>query len=275
MTVVTRQPLSSVTTRGKATLGKATRSRIRVKSIEDASCAMSPLEVLQQLLGALPEALASEPRGQFVAPTPEQIAQYTIPLLALIPRTTDPASDLLPEQLTARNKFGVTLLHKACRFPNWILARHLAEAHPDLAQARDDLGRVPLHDACWNEKVDFGVVDMLIAADISALCAPDNRGHTPLCFAPEAAWPSWRAYLLGKRDVLRAALGAKEQPHVRKPTRVRAPKAAEPEQKSPLTDLRELPNYPFSSAAPAHAHHAHGSLAGLDHMIARSSGVLA
>ena len=126
----------------------------------------SPLQTLCELVGgerAARAAAAKHRCGRFVKPGPEDVAAYTTELLTATQTTRNPARDLDGRHLGARNKFGVTLLHKALRFPNWRAARHLLTVRPDLANARDDLGRAPLHDACWNEQLDWSAVDALLS----------------------------------------------------------------------------------------------------------------
>ena len=59
------------------------------------------------------------------------------------------------------------------------------------AAAFDDLGRAPLHDACWSATPDFALIDTLLAADATVLFRADSRGHCPLDFAPRDTWGSW------------------------------------------------------------------------------------
>lgn len=193
------------------TTGAGGRPKRRVRSSnfnsKETDAVVAPLELLQSFLGDIPSCggtcdLSRPFRRAFETPEKEQIDEYTIALLSLMAKCTNPSEELRASQLGARNKFGVTLLHKACRYPNWVLARFLCEQRPDLCLAVDDLGRNALHDACWNEKVDFDVIDLLVSQDAANLVTPDTRGHTPLCFAPEAAWPAWKKYLTSNRQFL-------------------------------------------------------------------------
>jgi len=171
----------------------------------------SPLQTLCELVGgerAARAAAAKHRCGRFVKPGPEDVAAYTTELLTATQTTRNPARDLDGQHLGARNKFGVTLLHKALRFPNWRAARHLLSVRPDLANARDDLGRAPLHDACWNEQLDWSAVDALLARDPCQLLCADNRGHTPLCYAPQCSWRAWAQFLQSRRGFLEWAFDA-------------------------------------------------------------------
>lgn len=158
---------------------------------------------------------------------------YTIPLLSAV--QSHDAAYLGAHDAGARNRFGVTLLHKACRYPSWEAARHLLARDETLARTRDDLGRVPLHDACWNETVDFAFVEQLLQLDVAALLTGDNRGHTPLCYVPASAWKLWRVWLTRRATALRAAFGADS------PALARAPQVA-------AVDTNKKMKAPFSSS---------------------------
>ena len=168
----------------------ATRSR----PTEDVA---NPLEVLTALLGGSTRAKELVVRaGPFQEVVAAEMQAYTIAVLGEVQNGA--VFHLDPKQLVARNKFGVTLLHKACRYPNWCSAQYIAERAPELCSSRDDLGRVPLHDACWNEHLDFDVIEMMLRLHPEALLSADHRGHTPLCYAPRKAWPQWNAFITGR-----------------------------------------------------------------------------
>ena len=82
-----------------------------------------------------------------------------------------------------------------------VLAARVRRARAD---AFDDLGRAPLHDACWLSKPDFALVDALVAAAPAVLFRRDSRGHAPLNFAPRATWELC-ARFLDRSRVVRAA----------------------------------------------------------------------
>ncbi|KAH8068083.1 hypothetical protein JL721_7033 [Aureococcus anophagefferens] len=121
-------------------------------------------------------------------------------MLTLVQTCRDPAAHLPGRNLAARNKFGVTLLHKSLRYPNWSTPPLMMAADASLALYKDDLGRIPLHDACWNETLDFDVIVQLLEFDWTALVCYDARGHTPLCYAPRCSWAAWAAFFEAQRD---------------------------------------------------------------------------
>lgn len=180
-------------------------STFRTKPPPPRPSAPAPLDVLCNLLGGRDAASAravSLLDGVVRQPSIDETSGYTVALLNTIQNcTSDEQLGCIP--IAARNKFGVTLLHKACRYPNWIAARFIATRQRHLVTSCDDLGRLPLHDACWNEKIDFDVIDLLVAQTPASLLAPDNRGHTPLCYVPRRLWPSWNEFIHSKRHLFR------------------------------------------------------------------------
>lgn len=165
--------------------------------------AAPPLDLLYGIIGGEARArkcLAARGRAAYRVPKREEVAGYTIPMLTLVQTCRDPAAHLPGRNLAARNKFGVTLLHKSLRYPNWSTSSFMMAADASLALYKDDLGRIPLHDACWNETLDFDVIVQLLEFDWTALVCYDARGHTPLCYAPRCSWAAWAAFFEAQRD---------------------------------------------------------------------------
>lgn len=183
----------------------------------------APLERFYEMLGsrdaaqARARAAALAQEVAFTEATKRETAGYTVASLQTIQNCAS-EDDLRALVIDARNKFGVSLLHKACRYPNWLAARYIAKTHATLSRQADDLGRLPLHDACWNDNINFAVVDVLIDQEPLALLAPDNRGHTPLCYIPKKMWKSWNDFLDSRKPKLVKAFGVAEQPTPRLPT---------------------------------------------------------
>lgn len=180
---------------------------------------IAPLDVLCGLLGGRDTARARAHTlldGVVYQPSIDETSGYTVALLNTIQNcTSDEQLGCIP--IAARNKFGVTLLHKACRYPNWIAARFIATRQRHLITSSDDLGRLPLHDACWNEKIDFDVIELLVAQAPASLLAPDNRGHTPLCYVPRKLWPSWNEFVHSKRHLFRTTFFGDSAPFMEAP----------------------------------------------------------
>lgn len=205
---------------------------------------LAPLELLCSMVGGEERAksfAARNLRAAFRQPMPSEIAAYTIPLLAMVQTTPSPEVDLAGAELGARNKFGVTLLHKTLRYPNWASSKYLMTRCPDLCASRDDLGRVPLHDACWNEALDFETIDLLLRADPCQLACADNRGHTPLCYAPRSSWAQWAKFLEARREFFQAAFdGAVPDPDAL-PTPASALVGLAPALPPPVVSSEDLP----------------------------------
>jgi hypothetical protein len=65
-------------------------------------------------------------------------------------------------------------------------------------QVRDDYGRNPMHDACWNAQPNFEVVDMILDICPDLLYIKDRRGFTPLAYARKEDWGKWKSYFSKK-----------------------------------------------------------------------------
>lgn len=94
------------------------------------------------------------------------------------------------------NRFGESLLHTACRrgFTE-IVSFFIHEANVT-PRVRDDMGRTPMHDACWSSTApNHDVMKMLIASAPEMLLSKDRRGHSPFDYARREHWPSWVGFL--------------------------------------------------------------------------------
>ena len=100
--------------------------------------------------------------------------------------------------MQASNRFGETMLHTSCRrgFTNMVsFFLHEAKISP---RVRDDMGRTPMHDACWSSSAPkdmFDMVKILIKAAPEMLLSIDKRGHSPFDYARREFWPQWVAFL--------------------------------------------------------------------------------
>lgn len=66
----------------------------------------------------------------------------------------------------------------------------------------DDLGRNPIHDACWTHKPNFELIKLLVVACPDLLYIADNRGFTPLDYVGKGCWREWRRFLNDHQDVI-------------------------------------------------------------------------
>jgi hypothetical protein len=65
-----------------------------------------------------------------------------------------------------------------------------------LFHKKDDVGRTPLHNACWtNNFPSFNTVELLLEKDVFLMQLTDSRGYTPLAYVREEHWPQWKEFL--------------------------------------------------------------------------------
>ncbi|EGB03946.1 hypothetical protein AURANDRAFT_67625 [Aureococcus anophagefferens] len=191
----------------------------------------------------------------FQKPQPEQVAGYTLAAMDAVRNGTwTPAVG----RADAANKFGVTVLHKACRAQSLASVETLLEAGARLSSC--DAGRVPLHDAVWTTEPNFELVGRLVEEDATQLFRLDTRGFSALDYAPQETWPAWCAFLDRVKRELRAALKQSASPlaaaasplvpfaHNVSPTRKKASRAVPPA--APGAAARPAPS-PDSPPPPA------------------------
>ena len=107
------------------------------------------------------------------------------------------------EVMQTSNRFGESLLHTACRrgFAD-IVHFFLYEARV-CPRIRDDMGRTPMHDACWSScSPNHELMRMLIDTAPEMLLARDIRGHTPFDYARREHWPNWVMFLNENRQYI-------------------------------------------------------------------------
>mmetsp|Transcript_13830 Transcript_13830/g.20372 ORF Transcript_13830/g.20372 Transcript_13830/m.20372 type:complete len:197 (+) Transcript_13830:72-662(+) len=100
----------------------------------------------------------------------------------------------------ASNKFGESILHKACRRGHKEAVNELLR-HKAKVLTRDDMGRTPMHDACWLPEPDFALVELLSLQDKNLMWIMDNRGHLPLDYIPQYHWREWNEFFLANPTV--------------------------------------------------------------------------
>jgi len=97
--------------------------------------------------------------------------------------------------LSCCNRFGESILHMACRRGYTEIVRYMIhEAHVSV-RIKDDCGRTPFHDACWNQNTNIEILDMLMKEDPLLFLVSDNRGSTAFEYARHEHWPVWRKFL--------------------------------------------------------------------------------
>lgn len=101
------------------------------------------------------------------------------------------------------NKFKETTIHTICRCGHESLLEYALDQSKSCIRVVDDLGRTPLHDACWTDSPNFDIVRMIILTCPDMLYIADNRGFTPLEYVVNAGlWPAWRSFLEENQELL-------------------------------------------------------------------------
>lgn len=152
--------------------------------------------------------------GFFPEITEEQIAAYDIKMVvACRENKVDDLKSLVQDGQSAEccNRFGESLLHMACRRGFQEIVDYFIHDSPQLSvRIRDDCGRTPAHDACWNPQAQTTILKWLIEKDPSLLLMTDKRGSTPFGYARPQDWPLWRQFLLDNRSCLNALVEQKD-----------------------------------------------------------------
>jgi len=107
------------------------------------------------------------------------------------------------DALDCFNRFGEGLLNLTCRRGFKESVFFLLSDKVDLnVRVRDDFGRTPLHDACWNPEPLVEICTKLMEKDPSLFFITDKRGYTPFQYARKTDWPLWRKFLFDRRELL-------------------------------------------------------------------------
>lgn len=107
------------------------------------------------------------------------------------------------EALDCFNRFGEGLLNLCCRRGFTESVKFLLSDEVRLSvRIRDDFGRTPLHDACWNPEPQIEICLAVVAQDPTLFFITDKRGYTPFQYARNTDWLLWRQFLLENRHLL-------------------------------------------------------------------------
>ena len=107
------------------------------------------------------------------------------------------------EALDCFNRFGEGLLNLCCRRGFTKSVEFLLSEEVSLSvRIRDDFGRTPLHDACWNPEPQVDICDKIMKQDPSLFLITDKRGYTPFQYARSTDWQLWRQFLLDRSHLL-------------------------------------------------------------------------
>ena len=153
---------------------------------------------------------ALELKDFFETITEEQMAAYNMEVVTI---TRQNNVEKLRELLEARgrdsldcfNRFGEGLLNMACRRGMKEIVHFLLSEPVQLnVRVRDDYGRTPMHDACWNPEPQLEICSWIMAQDPSLFLISDKRGYTPFQYARKSDWQVWRQFLFDHREHLQA-----------------------------------------------------------------------
>jgi len=170
---------------------------------------LSPNECLKMisysLCGFIPKFRSSltMPPSFFLSITPENISSYTNDVVSAIRDSDISALRSTLKQpgstLECCNRFGESALHLACRRGLLNVVTFMIDEAEVSLRMRDDFGRTPLHDACWNREPVWEIMDILIRKDPTLLFLADKRGFTPFQYARKEHWNLWREFLYNRR----------------------------------------------------------------------------
>lgn len=93
------------------------------------------------------------------------------------------------------NRYGESVMHIACRRGSPKTVSFLINEGGCSLRIKDDFGRTPLHDACWQTEPDFNLIEIILDVEPSLLLHRDKRGHTCLEYARRENWGAWIQYL--------------------------------------------------------------------------------
>lgn len=113
------------------------------------------------------------------------------------------ATTINDNKLQCCNRFGESALHLACRRGLVDVVTFMIEEANVSIRCIDDVGRNPLHDACWNREPVWDIMDMLVKKDPILLFLADRRGFTPFQYARKEHWHLWRQFLFRRRECFR------------------------------------------------------------------------
>jgi len=103
--------------------------------------------------------------------------------------------------LQCANRFGESILHMACRRGFTDVVRFLIKEAGVSPRVRDDMGRTPMHDACWTCEPNPELAKLLIKECPELLVLKDRRGSAPFEYTRVEHTGAWSAFLLDNREI--------------------------------------------------------------------------
>lgn len=145
----------------------------------------------------------------FSAVTDQQMANYSINVVSLA--RDNKVAELREyyqgkgiEALDCYNRFGEGLLNLTCRRGFSEMTNFLLSEVGLSVRVRDDYGRTPLHDTCWNAEPQLDIAKWIVERDPSLFLVADRRGYSPFQYARKSDWAVWRKFLFDNRHCLQA-----------------------------------------------------------------------
>jgi Ankyrin repeats (3 copies) len=188
---------------------------IDLTTLPDPKVDCNPDDYLRQLVHSLyniePKVKKAIDLGDYFPEiTDEQVAAYDILVVsACRENDVDRLKALHAEKgmsVSCCNRFGESLLHMACRRGFREMGQFLLEEANVSVRIRDDCGRTPLHDVCWNPQPQVEMAEALVRKDPSLLLISDKRGSTPFQYSRPQHWPVWRQFVFDHRELLKGLL---------------------------------------------------------------------
>lgn len=163
---------------------------------------LPPQEFLKQIMASRGYVQTANPTTKSDSPSPKQLQDYGTDILNIIRNSDLRKLKRWHHQgfsLSACNKYGESIIHLACRRSDYRIVDYLSNNLADFSLV-DDYGRNVLHDACWREVPDFGIVTLLLDKNNGLLSMQDVRGALPLEYVRRENWLIWCVYLYRQRD---------------------------------------------------------------------------
>lgn len=190
--------------RGASSTGALTKA-LEAAAMHHGKSSLPPQQFLDDLLKSRGYSTARFPALQtayFNPPTPLQKASYgTFLLDAVRAQDVERVEAMLRAGLSPNpsSPHSDTLVHLVARV-GLADVLQLLLSYGASVQCVDDLGRSPLHDACWSDCPSWHVVDLLLGQDPRLFHLTDSRGATPLSYVPSSQWQAWTDYLEDQAD---------------------------------------------------------------------------
>ena len=106
--------------------------------------------------------------------------------------------------LQATNKFGESLLHMACRRGFTRIVHFLLTEADVSLNVCDDMGRTPLHDACWTCEPNMDLMELLILHCPELLVMKDRRGSAPFEYIRGDHACAWMKFLSENKALIQS-----------------------------------------------------------------------